>query len=236
MAECVRCGISENKVHLFDVISNQGIEKMCAHCAEYENRLILNKPTKAQLKESEKKEVGFRESLKRFEKSLTQPNLELEKQNINLKKIVEKNSEQKLKSESKPRPDLIDNFHWILMRSRRAKKLSQVQLAKELGEAEITIKTAEKGILPEDDYKLVNKFESFFGICLIKKEYLEKIQKKYPEQEISFDNLTSKKLTIADLKEMKNSKEKNNFESVIKDKPKEKELSDEEIQNLLFKK
>ena len=236
MAECVRCGISENKVHLFDVISNQGIEKMCAHCAEYENRLILNNPTKAQLKESEKKEVGFRESLKRFERSLTQPNLELEKQNINLKKIVEKNSEQKLKSESNPRPDLIDNFHWILMRSRRAKKLSQVQLAKELGEAEITIKTAEKGILPEDDYKLVNKFESFFGICLIKKEYLEKIQKKYPEQEISFDNLTSKKLTIADLKEMKNSKEKNNFESVIKDKPKEKELSDEEIQDLLFRK
>ncbi len=222
MEECIKCGASENKVRLFDVISNQGIEKMCLNCANSENKLILNKPTRAQLKESEKKDVNFRESLKRFEKSLTKPNLELEKQNITLKKIVEKNSEQTQKLEFKPRPDLVNNFHWILMRSRRAKKLSQNQLAKEFNEAETTIKMAEKGILPEENYKLVKKFENFFGIPLIKKEYLEKIQKKYPKQEISFDTLSSKNITVADLKEMKNSKEKNNFEFVIKDRPKEK--------------
>ncbi|MBU1129672.1 MAG: hypothetical protein KJ949_03520 [Nanoarchaeota archaeon] len=234
--ECIRCGTSGDKTRLFDVVSSSGIEKMCMNCANYENRLILNKPTRAQLKESEKREIGFVEGLKKFERNLVNPSPELEKQNTTLKKIVEENSEKKIIENFKPRQDLVDNFHWILMRSRRSKKISQSELAKELGEAEITIKMSEKGILPEDDYKLVNKFESFFGISLIKKEYLGKAKEKAPAKILSFDKIALKKITIDDLKKMKNSKEKNDFESVINNKPKEKELSEQEIQDLLFKK
>ncbi len=234
--ECVRCGISEKKVHLFDVVSSLGIEKMCENCANYENKLILDKPTKTQLKESEKKEIGFREGIKKFERSLVNPNLELEKQNTNLKRILEENSKKKIIENFKPRPDLVNNFHWILMRSRRSKKLSQSELAKELGEAEITIKMSEKGILPEDDYKLINKFEGFFRIQLVKKEYLEKAKKETPNQILSFDKVALKNITIEDLKKIKNLKEKNYFENAVHNNPKEKELSDKEIEDLLFKK
>ncbi|MBU4308170.1 MAG: hypothetical protein KJ566_00035 [Nanoarchaeota archaeon] len=233
--ECIRCGTSGDKTRLFDVVSSSGIEKMCMNCANYENRLILNKPTRAQLKESEKKEIGFVEGLKKFERRLVNPSPELEKQNTTLKKIVEENSEKKIIENFKPRQDLVDNFHWILMRSRRSKKLSQSELAKELGEAEITIKMSEKGILPEDDYKLVNKFESFFGISLIKKEYLGKAREKAPAKILSFDKIALKKITIDDLKKMKNSNEKNDFESVVNNKSKEKELSEQEIRDLLFR-
>ena len=60
---------------------------MCLNCANYENKLILNKPTRTQLKESEKKEISFTEGLKKFERSLVNPNPELEKQNTNLKAL-----------------------------------------------------------------------------------------------------------------------------------------------------
>ena len=70
--------------------------------------------------------------------------------------------------EKKPRPDLVDNFHWLIMIERRKRKLTQEQLAKEIGESETVIKMAEQGFLPEDDYKIITKLESFLGVKIRK--------------------------------------------------------------------
>jgi hypothetical protein len=51
MAECFRCGVSDEKERLFDAISGKGVVKICRHCADDEGLPLvqpveLNKPEK----------------------------------------------------------------------------------------------------------------------------------------------------------------------------------------------
>jgi len=118
------------------------------------------------------------------------------------------------------------------------------QLAKEISESETAIKMAEQGILPEDDYRLISKLESFLGVKIVKD--LEKSKKENREVEVarvlSFDSASMKNLTIDDMKKLKQQKdlevfseeETQNQEEVIIVGDNE-ELSDEEIDDILFK-
>ena len=128
--ECSICGISGEKTRLLDVISPKGIVKICGACSKAEDMPILRRPTTFQLKESEKKQRIYpREPEKEPEKTETEVKTE-----ITLKEIADRNYERTISQEKKPRPDLVDNFHWIIMRTRRLKKLTQEQLAEQLGE------------------------------------------------------------------------------------------------------
>lgn len=62
--------------------------------------------------------------------------------------------------------DLIDNFHWEILRIRKLKSITRKQLAKMTGESEETIKMIENAILPHDNYILINKIQSALGINL----------------------------------------------------------------------
>ncbi|MEK6893331.1 MAG: hypothetical protein AABX07_03955 [Nanoarchaeota archaeon] len=73
----------------------------------------------------------------------------------------------------RPKPNdvassLIDNFHWEIAQRRRAMNITRKQLADKLGVRELDIKMFENGILPSDDYVLINKAQQFFGINLRK--------------------------------------------------------------------
>jgi len=213
--ECSVCGVSRKKVRLLDAISSKGIVKICEACSKAEDMPILRRPTTFQLKESEKRpriydmlssvreqgKESWREPEKKYEKTKTE---------ITLRKIVDRNYEKIVPKEKEPRPDLVDNFHWIIMRTRRLKKLTQEQLAKEISESTAAIKMAEQGILPEDDYRLVNKLEGFLGINLVKgvSKIPEFSPEKSPARIIKFDTKTMQNLTIADLKGMKEQTEK----------------------------
>ncbi len=209
--ECSVCGVSRKKVRLLDVISSKGIVKICEACAKAEDMPILRRPTTFQLKESEKKPPGIydmlssvrrqkKESLEEFGKKY-----EKTKTETTLKEIVDKKYEMMVSEEKKPRLELVDNFHWIVMRARRLKKLTQEQLAQEISESSAAIKMAEQGILPEDDYRLVNKLEAFLGINLIKdvSKTTPPGHERLPARIIKFDTKTMKDLTISDLKKMK---------------------------------
>ncbi len=221
--ECSVCGVTSNEVKLLDVVSfkEKGVVKVCDSCARKENMPVLRRPTTFQLKESEKesprvydrlsaariREKGRFGSIKRQE----------EKKEESLRDIVEKNYRNRVSSESKekPRKDLIDNFHWVIMRARRARKMTPEQLAKEISESVSAIKMAEKGILPEDDHKIVNKIESFLSIKIIKDEAREKMigvggegdKEKRAARVIKFDPKIMENLTIDDLRNMKEAKE-----------------------------
>ncbi len=225
--ECFICGVSGKKARLFEAISfkEKGIIKICESCSRRENISIIRRPTTFQLKESEKSSQPSKiydmlaaarknqDGLKKIEAREFQKKQE----DINLKKIADENYEKFIPLEKKPRPDLIDNFHWVIMRARRLKKLTQEQLARELSESEVAIKMAEQGILPEDDYRLVNKLESFLGINLRKdtekkpdeiigsggEKIYSKIPEKTPARVIKFDPVMAKNITIADLKRIK---------------------------------
>ncbi len=202
--ECEICNVSAKKERLFEVISRKGVVMLCAECAEKENYPVLKKPTTFQLKEAEKKQrLVFKP------KGKLKKNPVLDKENTSLRDLVERNYESNSKHKKKPRPDLATNFHWIVMRARRNKKLTPGQLAKEISESETAIKMAEKGILPEDDYRLVNKLESFLGVKIRKHDF--KKPEKSPARILKFDKFSLKNITIDDLKKLKRKKEQNIF-------------------------
>lgn len=72
---------------------------------------------------------------------------------------------QKIKSGN--RDDYVENFHWRIRMARRRAKLSQKQLAQELGTSESEILKIEAGEVPENDI-LVKRIEKFFSIKLTK--------------------------------------------------------------------
>jgi len=255
--ECSKCGVSGSKTRLLDVISREGIVKLCEKCFLEENMPLVRKPANFQLKESgftskssNRKTVYERLSEISGVQNRKIPEKELlNKQETTLKDIVNKNFEI-ISGEGGSAEDLIDNFHWVIMRARRLKHLTQGQFAKAIAEPEAAIKAIEKGFLPKNNYRLIKKIENYLQIKLLKKETG---QKQEFEKEISFDPVTAKTLTIADLQDMKKKKEEEIFKKPIEeeknyvlneevgfeDKPEfvkgdNKELSDEEMDKIIF--
>ncbi|MCK4647549.1 hypothetical protein KAT24_01300 [Candidatus Pacearchaeota archaeon] len=197
MNECFKCGISGEKARLFDVIASEGIVKICSRCFSEEKLPLIKRPTTSQLKDSEKQHT-YQERIKAFSKAPMQNDLH-RKENVNLRDIVDRNLKIDLQENVKPRPDLVENFHWVIMRARRAKHISRMQFAKDLGESETLIKMVEQGVLPEDDNKIINKIETYLSINLRKQEFMEPTKKKG----LGFDSVSVQNLTISDLKEIR---------------------------------
>lgn len=205
MDECFRCGASDDKVRLYDAISNDGIVKICGSCSSEENFPIIKKPVPDN--QIVQKPTLLKDKLSRMNKpSITQE--------VNLRGLIDKSlMAKKMQNYS----DLIDNFHWVTQRTRRARKIPREQFAKEIDEPEENIKMIEQGILPGNDYNIINKIESYLGISLrkpgtsgfpdtdVKKKYIldnSLITDEESSKNLRFDPSTTKKLKISDLKEM----------------------------------
>ena len=240
--ECYACGISYRKERLLEAVSGSGIVKICFDCSRKEALPILRKPTTFQLKESERKTDSIFSKVQ----SSSQRSI-ISSEDTKLKDLVNRNYISKLDVNKKPRPDLIENFHWMLMRVRRSKKMTISQLAKEISESEVAIKMAEQGVLPEDDHRLISKLESFLGVKIVKD--LEKSEERNEKSEVSrilsFDSESMKNLTIDDMKKLRQQKELEIFseEEIGEERERDEviiigngeELSDEEIDDILFK-
>jgi transcriptional regulator with XRE-family HTH domain len=132
---------------------------------------------------------------------------------------------------------LIPNFHWEVQRAKRIKKLTREEFAKGIGESDATVRMIEQGFLPNNDYKIINKIESFLGISLRKpgtsgfpnteRKYsldnslIAKEEKEMPTKKLSFDGDASKELKISDVKRMKQKYESEIPAYVKKDNKKE---------------
>ncbi len=178
------------------------MRELSEKCSREEHIPIIRKPTTFQLKEAERKQTVY-EKLSRAAgiQHAEEKSSDTEKQDTTLREIVDRNYEKRISKDAVSRPEMINNFHWIIMRARRMKKLTQEQLAKEISESEAAIKMAEKGILPEDDYRLVNKLESYLGIKIIRPEFARDIREK-TQPELKFGRDEAKRLTIGDIKKM----------------------------------
>jgi len=64
--------------------------------------------------------------------------------------------------------ELIENFHWILVQKRKGRLLTRKKVADALGESEVNIKMIENGVPPANNFILINKLESYYGISLRK--------------------------------------------------------------------
>jgi len=207
MERCFNCGAPISKVRLFDAISDEGLIKICEKCSREEHIPIIRRPTTFQLKEAERKQSFYERASSSLNKPFERETPEKKEQEVTLREIVDRNYEQRMPKKVGPRPEMIHNFHWVVMRARRMKKLTQAQLAKQIAESEAAIKMAEQGILPEDDYKLVNKLENYLGIKIIKPEFVKEINPPGFSRRLSFDTGEARILTIDDLRRMKEDKE-----------------------------
>jgi ribosome-binding protein aMBF1 (putative translation factor) len=237
MVECAKCGASGDTVALFDAISRDGVIKICEACAFKEDIPIIRKPTSDQLRAintprsvyvrlSSMAKLNPKEHREKFS-GYPHRQSETPKQITTLRELVDRDYEKKSKGEIQktPRPDLVDNFHWVIMKARRMKKLSFAQVSKEIAEPEKTLELAEKGILP-DDLRFIKKLESYYGISLEKKDPME-VRKK--PAEVQFEDIVTKNMTVADLKEIQ--KEREILGPVEEELPEEsEEIEGEEIE------
>jgi len=203
MTECFRCGVSGEKVRLYDAISSKGIVKICGECNATERLPIIKRPTTDQIEDSQRQK-SVRDML-----SGVNRNKMLTGREPTLRELVDRNLKERL---SKQPSDLIDNFQWTIQRVRRSRKITREQFAKGIGESEATIRMLESGILPNNDYKIITKAENFLGINLKKQGVSNKMpefQKKTQQlsKSLSFDRQSTEKIKIADLREMKKKQE-----------------------------
>ena len=160
--KCVRCGIDGNDVRLFDAIYDGQMENICERCSIIENVPIIKKPTSVQLKESEKA-PGVYDRMKKISGVLESKSDESFFIDDKLKEL---DTMPELELPEQEKLNLIDHFHWHIMKHRRKKGLTQEQLAKSLGEGDISIQMIEKGKLPENAETLLKKLEQFLQIKL----------------------------------------------------------------------
>jgi len=172
MEKCSLCDISGDVMDIYRGIhKGAGIVNICHKCYLKE-RIPLIEGKKIDWENVDKR-VSVRERLstlanvnvnkteivtKRWEKP----------ENVELKDIVERNTEKKISIGPKTYDDLIDNFNWTIMRARRAKKMSRTELAEAVHEPTIIIEALERGALPRDYILLIKKLESYLGINLSK--------------------------------------------------------------------
>jgi len=251
--ECFKCGISGEKALLFDAVSNKGIVKICRKCSYSENIPIIKKFEGSDKFNEKEQTVYERLSGSRASRDNTskEKNILVDKRDEDLKHLVEKNILESAQT-SRKMENLVDNFHWIIMRVRRSKKLTQEQFAEKIGESVALIKLAEKGIIPEGKENFVKKLENHLRVKLTSSEATSKsfdeevkiikkdLTKLADSGNLGFNDPTTKILTISDLREMRQKRESKILEGhPDKESPVKKEkreLSQSEIDELIFRK
>lgn len=225
--DCWNCDVNIDRQASFKVITPQGIAEVCKECFG-----LLDYPT------VEKKEINLApKPIFPRKKSEDKPSAQEDKE---LKDIVNKNYSLK-RAISRP-DDLIENFHWIIMRVRRTKKLTQSQFAREIKEPEVVVKKLEQGYLPENYSPLIKKIENYLRVNLSREnkphsfeDSVEKVKENLVKASetgnVQFDEEITKTLTLNDLQEMKKEKEREVFNSEVKEKelPQTNETQNEDI-------
>lgn len=209
MKECFKCGIEEDKSFLYEGISKEGIISVCRKCFNKSDIPLVEKKTlpkdfdpgrRESVRERLIQMAGLKED--KFEREREMRKLVEKKSETTLNDLVEKNFKESLPDKAESYEEVIDNFHWILMRKRRAIKITQEQLAKELYEPVLAIESAEKGILPKDYLGLIKKFEHYFDIVLLKSR-----ERYFDPSNLANESKVSTGVTIGDLRERTPKKE-----------------------------
>ena len=272
MTECFKCGVLGEKAYLYDAISSEGFVKICKDCRFEEDIPIIKKRAgteqeKAEKQLSESNPVEFRDKIvdKPVRRSVIyerlmkmsglnkEPVVEKEKKSEelfeeeqHLRKLVEEKVVEVSQVDLSKVADAIENFHWKIMRARRAKKLTQEQLAKDIAEPEELVKLIEAGKIPENSDNLIKKLEAYLGVDILKKKEVakkeivgEKSREKAEDEksvELSFDPVRAKQITIADLQEAKNKKEADILGVKEEDEPEflSEDVLEEEVKENLF--
>jgi ribosome-binding protein aMBF1 (putative translation factor) len=219
MTECFKCGASGTNILFFDVVNRAGVVKLCEKCLKEEMLPVVRKPSSYDFKERDSKQsvyerlsklagLNSKEHKKNTFEEREKQRGNLRGQEITLKQIVERNLKLNTSPSQEQKGDLIPNFHWTIMRARRARKLTQDQLAKEINESPSVISSLEIGNIPDNCRQVINKLESFFSIRLWKDASMRTAPVKVDlSKGLKLDPLTTRHVTIGEIKKFKEEKE-----------------------------
>jgi ribosome-binding protein aMBF1 (putative translation factor) len=249
MKQCHFCNVTETESFLYKAIhKNAGRINICNQCYRKEKPVIVTEAVPDFSTEERRETV--RERLSRMSgveaKSEPVKKHEYSKQDMELKDLIEKNIKEKGMAVTGSKEELIDKFHWAIMRKRRLEKLTRKELAEKIQEQEIVIESLEKGELPRNYQEVIRKIENFLSLRLFKE------QQKISSENIIAESKVPKGILLSELQE--ESKKKPFFFRKKKDdielsemdlkkveelvgKPEEKplnELSDEEIEKMIW--
>lgn len=226
MANCYRCGASGEDKVLRDAISGKGIVKICQDCEAIEKFPIINKPVEKV--EVSQKQVSVRDRLIGMNSKFSYG------KEPNLRDLVDEKFKHK---ETMVHPDLVENFHWTIQRIRRTRRITREAFAKAIGESDATVRMIEQGFLPDNNYKVLAKVESYLGVSFRKKDsgFPDTDSRKFvldnslveQPKKLGFDYNTASKLKIGDLKNMK-SEEKKGSDVEWEEEYSEEDLEEEE--------
>ena len=214
MNECFKCGVTEDKRKLVDAISDKEIVKLCPECAREEGIPIIRRLSDSQIMEAERT-VTYRKSLRSQARDSEELRHERERRTENLRKseetlntIIDRHIKLKNQKQEKSQVELIDNFHWTIVRTRRDKRMTQEEFARGINESVTVVRMLEQGTLPEDDYRLINKVEDFLKIKIKKDPNTGiPIKGREPIKVLDFKHDDVKTLTIEDLRRVKRERE-----------------------------
>lgn len=141
-----------------DAIEDGRIVRVSEHYAKQEGLLILRKSAHVDVKPTPEQKKG--EELRRNKGFIGMEDL---------RRPLSSRGNELLN-------ELVENFHWVLMRKRKDKFLTRKKVAMDIGEDELNVKMIESGVLPADNFVLINKLESYYGVTLRKNKASGSIQ------------------------------------------------------------
>ena len=210
MEECFKCHAPETKVLLFDVILPRRLAKVCGKCSSSVNFPIIKKVSvpREKPKVSTVREVLLR--ISGIDPREEKEDIEkIKQEESKLKEVLKTNAPKEFSFDLNLGKELIDNFHWIVMRARRMKHITQEQLAKSIQEPYKIIELIEKGEAPLRR-EIIRKIEIFLGISILKTGESKTSGKIYEteqielEKEPDLDFKSIDDLTISNLQKMEN--------------------------------
>ena len=263
MKRCYICEISEEKAFLYEGVAKEGFVNVCRGC--YVRNEIPLIDTK-KLEPGFEKRMSVRERLMNLS-GVRRPEMEKLKlgktvpkqEEVTLNKLIEQNFKKNLSEDKKEYDDLVENFHWIVMRRRRMRKLNQEQFAKAIFEPVIVIEHLEKKMLPKDYTNLIKKIQSFLGINLFKgqegfsfdpttlaseskfstgltiSDMKGLHEQKFGSPEIDPEELDLEKIEEIVGRPLEDSGTKRNWFGRKKKRSKDEDISQEEIEDILFR-
>ena len=184
--ECFICGINGENAVLFSAIVQEGVVPVCEECSIKEKILVIKRV--GQLRESERNltvyerlsQMAGLDPVGHKEKIIKEERIELKRQErrkptgpTGVSSGVKKDLSFPNLKQIKPQFEkgLIRNYHWTIFNARRAMKLTQKQLAEEIGEPEASVKLVERGILPDNYLPFVRKLQTYLRIALFDNQF-----------------------------------------------------------------
>ena len=212
---CFICEIPESKAKLVHAINGKEIILACERCVASEDLLVVKRPTEEQIAFANKPYTVK----ERLAKAMNAGRAEQAKPQVSSFNAPKLYCLSRLHNVELP-IKLVENFNWVILRARKAKKLNQNQVAQAIQEPIAELKILESGCLSDNSEKIINKLEQYFHIQLRANKPLE--DELTGKAIINKD--TVKTLTVGDLirakreiEERKNMPEIENKESMIGD-------------------